>query len=138
MSKLSGFLFGYHTSDKRWVSDHLQKAAKLALRPKVMALYESANLLLEKVKLDLSVKEEEFARQSLATLAILSPNLLIKNHKTINEKGEFPTRLVIPRDKLYRNLLQDWLPGNQEMPGQGKSELFTKFHRPGLRPEGNT
>ena len=22
------------------------------------------------------------------------------------------------------------------MPGQGKSELFTKFHRPGLRPEG--
>ena len=43
-----------------------------------------------------------------------------------------------PRDKLYHHLLQDWLPGNQEMPGQGKSELFTKFHRPGLRPEGNT
>ena len=44
--------------DKRWVSDHLQKAAELALRPKVMALYENAILLLEKVKLDLSVKEE--------------------------------------------------------------------------------
>ena len=81
---------------KRWVSDHLQKAADLALRPKVMALHENANLLLEKVKLDLSVKEEEFARQSLATRAILSPKLLIKDHKTINEKGEFPTRLVIP------------------------------------------
>ena len=35
-------------------------------------------------------------RQLLATRAILSPKLLIKDHKTINEKGEFPTRLVIP------------------------------------------
>ena len=70
---------------KRWVSDHLQKAADLALRPKVMALYENANLLLEKVKLDLSVKEEEFVRQSLATRAIPSPNLLIMDHKIINE-----------------------------------------------------
>ena len=42
---------------KRWVSDHLHKAADLALRPKVMALCENANLLLEKVKLELSVKE---------------------------------------------------------------------------------
>ena len=24
------------------------------------------------------------------------------------------------------------------VPGQGKSELFTKFHRPGLQPEGKT
>ena len=81
---------------KSWVSAHLQKAADLALRPKVMALYENANLLLEKLKLDLSVKEEEFVRQSLATREIPSPKLLIKDHKTINENGEFPTRLVIP------------------------------------------
>ena len=69
---------------KRWVSAHLQKAADLALRPKVMALYENANLLLEKVKLDLSIKEEEFVRQSLATRDIPSPKLLIKDHMTIN------------------------------------------------------
>ena len=50
----------------------------------------------EKVKLDLSVKEEEFVRQLLATRAIPSPKLLIKDHKTINGNGEFPTRLVIP------------------------------------------
>ena len=61
-----------------------------------MALFENANLLLENVNLELSVKEEEFVRQSLATRAILSPKLLIKDHKTINDKGEFPTRLVIP------------------------------------------
>ena len=81
---------------KRWVSAHLQKAADLALRPKVMELYENANLLLEKVKLDLSVKEEEFVRQSLATRVIPSPKLLIKDHKAINENREFPTRFVIP------------------------------------------
>ena len=27
---------------------------------------------------------------------ILSPKLLIKDHKTINKKGKFPTRLLIP------------------------------------------
>ena len=52
--------------------------------------------MLEKVKLDLSVKEEEFARQLLATRAIPYPKPLIKDHKTISEKREFPTRLVIP------------------------------------------
>ena len=45
--------------------------------------------------MELSVKEEEFVRQSLATRAIPSLKLLIKYHKTINKKGEFPTRLVI-------------------------------------------
>ena len=37
-----------------------------------------------------------------------------------------------PRDKLYRNLLQDRLPWDKNVPGQRKSELFTRFHRPGL------
>ena len=46
--------------------------------------------------MELSVKEEEFVRQSLATRAMLSPKILIKDHKTINEKGELPTRLLIP------------------------------------------
>ena len=72
---------------KRLVSDHLQKAADLALHPKVMVLFENENLLLEKVKLGLSVKKEEFVRQLLATRAITPPKLLIKDHKTINEKG---------------------------------------------------
>ena len=81
---------------KRWVSDHFSKAADLALRAKVVALSEDANILLDKVKMELSVQEENFVRQSLATKAIPAPKLLIKDHKTINEKGEFPTRLVIP------------------------------------------
>ena len=39
-------------------------------------------------------------RQLLATRAIPSPKLLIKDHKTINEKGEFLTRLVTPAAKF--------------------------------------
>ena len=35
-------------------------------------------------------------RQSLVTPVIPSPKLLIKDHKTINEKGEFIIRLVLP------------------------------------------
>ena len=66
------------------------------LRLKVAALIEDANMLLEKVKMEFSVQEEKFVRRSLATQAILSPKLLIENHKTINEKGGFPTSLVIP------------------------------------------
>ena len=46
--------------------------------------------------MELSVQEGNFVRQSLATKSIPAPKLLIKDHKTINEKGEFTTRLVIP------------------------------------------
>ena len=108
---------------KRWVSAHLQKAADLTLRPKVMALYKNATLLLEKVKLDLSVKEEEFARQSLVTRETLSPKLLIKDHKIINKNGEFPTRLVIPATN-FTAFPQDRLHWNKKMPGEGRSELL--------------
>ena len=40
--------------------EHLLKAAKLVLRPKVIALFEDANKLLKKVKMDFSVQEGKF------------------------------------------------------------------------------
>ena len=46
--------------------------------------------------MELSVQEEYFVRQLLATKAIPYPKLLIKDHNKINKKGELPTRLVIP------------------------------------------
>ena len=79
-----------------WVSDHLLKVADLAIRLKAVALFEDANKLLDKVKMELSVEEENFVKQSLATRVIPSLKILIKDHNTINKKGEFPTRLVIP------------------------------------------
>ena len=68
----------------------------LALHPKVIFLSEEANKLLEKVRMYLSVQEEKIVRQSLATRAIPYPNILIKYHKTIDNKGVFPIMLVIP------------------------------------------
>ena len=74
---------------KQWVSDYLQKAVDLVLRPKVMALFENAIFFVEKVKTKLSVQEEDVLRQLLATREIPSPKLIIKDHKTINKKMEF-------------------------------------------------
>ena len=34
----------------------------------------------------------------------MSPKLFIKDHKTINEKGELPTRLVIPATNFTTNV----------------------------------
>ena len=85
---------------KRWVSDHLLNATDLAIRPKVMDLFEHANTLLEKLKMELLVQEDIFVWQLLATWAILFPKLLINDHKTINEKGALSTRLVIPALKF--------------------------------------
>ena len=83
---------------------HLLKVADLALRPKVIALFEDMNKLLEKVKMDFSVQENNFVRQSLAAREIPSPKLLIKYHKTINDKGGLPTRLTIPATNFTATL----------------------------------
>ena len=89
---------------KFWVSEHLLKADDLSLCPKFIALLEDANKLLEKVKMEFSVQEENIVRQSLATRAIRSPKLLIKYHKKINYKEEFLTRLVIPATNFTATL----------------------------------
>ena len=72
------------------------KAAVLTLLPKVVAVFEEDNELIDKVKMYFSYQEEKFVVQLLATLSIPYPKLIIKYHNTINEKGGFPTRLVIP------------------------------------------
>ena len=123
---------------KRWVYDHLQKAADLALRPKVMALYENANLLLREseVRFTYQVRRicETIAGDESGPISKTSHQGPQDNQR---ERG-FSDQVGHPRDKLYCDLLQDQLPRNQDMPGQEKSELFMKFHRPGLRTEGNT
>ena len=48
---------------KQWVSDYLLKGSDLALRPKAITLFEDANELLKKVKMNLLVQEENFVRQ---------------------------------------------------------------------------
>ena len=62
---------------KRWVSNHILKATELALHPKVISLFDEANGLFEKVKMDFSFQEERFVRQLIATQATLYPKILI-------------------------------------------------------------
>ena len=88
--------------------------------------------------MELSVQEEKFVRQSLAARAIPSPKPLIKDHKKINNKRRTSNQVGNPRDKLYRNFLQNRLPWDQTDVVQGKSELLTRFRRPGIRPKGKT
>ena len=45
---------------KWWVSNHILKAADIALRPKVIELSEEANELIDKLKMDLLYQEEQF------------------------------------------------------------------------------
>ena len=59
-------------------------------------------------------------RQSLATRAIHSPKLLIKDHKKINKKGELPTRLVIPATKFTATFSKIGYLGINIMPDKGK------------------
>ena len=110
---------------KRWVSAHLQKAADLALRPKVMALYENANLLLRESEVRL-ISQGRGVCETIASdesgPVSKDPNQRPQDNQ--QERG-ISNQVGHPCDKLYRNFLQDRLPWNKKMPGQGKSELFT-------------
>jgi hypothetical protein len=44
----------------------------------------------------MSEDKYNYVKESLNSKAILSPKLLIKDHKEINDDGNYPTRLVVP------------------------------------------
>ena len=50
--------------------------------------------------MDLSSKDKQFVRQKIATLEIPSSRLLIKDHRIIDDKGEYLFRLVITVTKF--------------------------------------
>ena len=83
-------------------------------------MFEDANKLLERVKMELSFQEENFVKQSLATRAILYPKLLIKYHNTINKKGKSPTRLVIHANNFTETFSTIGYLGIKKMPCKGK------------------
>ena len=83
--------------------------------------------------MELSV-QDKIVRQSLATRAIPSPKLLTKDHKIM----VIPKQDGNPCDKLYRNVLQDWLPWNQDNSRQKKVEILTLIICPIILSKGNT
>ena len=60
-------------------------------------------------------------RQSLATRAIPSPKLLVKDNKKINEKWEFPTRLVIPATNFTTTFSKIGYPRIKRLLDKGKT-----------------
>ena len=52
--------------------------------------------LLESLEDVMSEDEYYYVKESILSKAIPSPKLLIKDHKEINDDGNYPTRLVVP------------------------------------------
>ena len=48
----------------------------------------------------LSDKEFTFLERNLLTKNIPTPQLIIKDHKKVNEFGEYPSRLIVPANNF--------------------------------------
>ena len=59
-------------------------------------IFEKSRELLYEVGFQLSKSEVGHINKSLKTKSIPTPKLMIKDHKKLNTKSEFPKRLVIP------------------------------------------
>jgi hypothetical protein len=86
-----------HIEDyKNWTIKHLLKNGKEILRSKLIQVFEDANELLESLAHIMSEDEYSFVKESINSKAIPAPKLLIKDHKEIDDDGNYPTRLVVP------------------------------------------
>ena len=81
---------------KDWAIKHLLKNGKEIPRSKLIQTLDEAKELLEGLEDVMSEDEYYFVKSSLDSKAIPSPKLLIKDHKEINDDGNYPTRLVVP------------------------------------------
>ncbi len=69
---------------------------KEILRCKLVQVFEDVNDLLESLAPIMSEDEYSFVKESINSKAIPAPKLLIKDHKEIDDNGNYPTRLVVP------------------------------------------
>jgi hypothetical protein len=79
-----------------WVLDHLKTDAIEVSADKLIKIHEEGNELLSKLGNTLSEKEMDFVEEMLDSRAVPTPKLLIKDHKPMNEKGEYMMRLIVP------------------------------------------
>jgi hypothetical protein len=79
-----------------WVLNHLKTDAIEVSADKLVKIHEEGNELLLKLGNTLSEKEMGFVEEMLDSRAVLTPKLLIKDHKPMNKKGEYVTRLIVP------------------------------------------
>jgi hypothetical protein len=79
-----------------WVRVHLDEAATEVSAEKLQSIFDEAFELLDDVGDFLSDDERGFIEETLKTRAIPTPKLLIKDHKAMDERGNYPTRLIVP------------------------------------------
>ena len=82
------------------VLKHLETNGKEIPRSRLTEVEEQAHNLITQIQDNLTENEADFLIQNLKSKAIPSPKLLIKDHKKADNKGNYPTRLVVPANNF--------------------------------------
>ena len=90
------------------------------LHPKLVSLFEYANELLEKVKMELSVQEEIFCEAIISNASNLVSIITDKRPQENQWEKGITNQVFNPRNELYRDVLRNWLPCDQTDVGQRK------------------
>ena len=77
------------------VLDHLKTDAIEVSADKLIKIHKEGNELLSTLGNTLSEKEMGFVEEALESRAVPTPKLLIKDHKLMNSKGKYVTRLIV-------------------------------------------
>ena len=80
----------------KWVLKHLADAAEQVPRTEVVKIHKEAVKFADSIRDFISTDEFNFIQESLTSKAIPQPQLLVKDHKPVDDSGDFPTHLVIP------------------------------------------
>lgn len=79
-----------------WMEEHLESKAIKSSRDRIKDIYNDANKLLDEIEDIINKNEYNLLKETIETKAIPTPKLLIKDHKKPNDKGDYPTRIIIP------------------------------------------
>jgi hypothetical protein len=80
----------------KWMLGHLKTDATEVSADMLVKIHEEGIKLLSTLGHMLSEEEMVFVEEALESRAVPTPKLLIKNHKPMNSKGEYMTRLIVP------------------------------------------
>jgi hypothetical protein len=95
MDKTNSFRCIHIDDYENWMIKHLLKNGNELPRSKLVQVFEDGNELLESLEHAMSEDVYFFVKESINSKVILAPKLLIKDHKEINDGGNYPTRLVV-------------------------------------------
>jgi hypothetical protein len=121
-----------------WVLDHLKTDAIEVSADKLIKIHEEGNELLSKLGNTLSEKEMGFVEEMLDSRAVPTPKLLIKDHKPMNKKGEYVTRLIFPGNELHSGIPKSRIPQYQKHLRPEQNRLLGIYYHPSISTEDST